>query len=101
VPYHLVITLRWKGKLNYGRSEENAMPDNKPMPPTFLIAAVVLFGLGVVYLFNLYPLRNDKFAIFLVSLFIAVMLLPMLKYLKFFDLIELRRSYKALEKQKR
>lgn len=76
------------------------MPENKPLPPTFIIAAIGLFALCVTYLFGLYPVRNDNFAIFLVSLFIALMLIPMLKYLKFFDLVELRRSYKALEKKK-
>jgi hypothetical protein len=74
------------------------MPEIKSLPPTFIIAATVLACLGVIYLFKLYPIASDKFAIFLISLFVAVMLIPMLKYLKIFDLIEMRRSLKMQKK---
>ncbi len=73
---------------------------DKPLPATFIIAAIVLALLGVIHIFKLYPIATDNFSIFLVSLFVALMLLPMLKYLKFFNLVELRKSYKALEKRK-
>ena len=75
------------------------MPEKKPLPATFIIAATALAALCVLYLFGIVPLRNDNFAIFLISLFVAIMLIPMLKHLRFFDLIELRRSY-ALQKKK-
>jgi len=69
--------------------------------PTFIIVAVVLFVLGAIQLFGLFPLNDSKFSFFLVSLFVAVMLLPLLKYLKFFDVVELRREYKQLQKMAR
>ena len=71
---------------------------NAQASPTYIIAAIVLFVLSVIHLFGLYPLATDKFAFFLVSLFVAVMLMPLLKYLKFFDIIELRREYKQMQK---
>jgi hypothetical protein len=68
---------------------------------TYLIISVVLFTLMLIHLFQAFPLTTDKFAFFLVSLFTTVMLIPMLKYLKFFDLIELRKEYKELQRAKR
>ncbi len=69
--------------------------------PTYIIVALVLFILGAIHLFGIYPLNTDKFSFFLVSLFVAVMLMPLLKHLKFFDLIELRREYKQMQKMLR
>ncbi len=68
---------------------------------TYLIISIVLFTLMIIHIFQAFPLSTDKFAFFLVSLFTTVMLIPMLKYLKFFDIVELRRSYKTLEKERR
>ena len=65
---------------------------------TYVIVSVILVVLMAIHLFGLYPLQTDKFSFFLVSLFVAVMLLPLLSYLKFFDIIELRRQIKILKK---
>ena len=59
---------------------------------TYIIISVMLFALMIIHLFGLYPLQTGTFSVFLVSLFTAVMLLPLLKYLKFFNLIEMRKS---------
>ncbi len=67
--------------------------------PTYIIIAMVLFLLLLIHVFGVYPLATDSFSIFLISLFAAVMLIPLLKHLKFFDLVELRRSYKSLKKR--
>ena len=68
---------------------------------TYIIVSIVLFVLGAIHLFGFYPLNTDKFSFFLISLFVAVMLMPLLKHLKFFDLIELRREYKQMQKMMR
>jgi hypothetical protein len=62
--------------------------------PTYIIAAAVLFLLMVIYVFNLYPITGDKFSIFLISVFIAVMLLPLVKHLKFFNVVDVIKSAK-------
>lgn len=69
--------------------------------PTYIIAAVVLFIIGFIHIFKVYPINTDKFTLFLVSLFTAVMLLPLLKHIKFFDIVELRREYRQLRKSLR
>lgn len=72
----------------------------KRTPATYIIIGTVLFLLLIIHVFGIVPIATDKFSIFLISLFTAVMLIPLLKYLKFFDLVELRRTSR-LQRQKR
>lgn len=68
--------------------------------PTYILLVAILLLMVSLHVFGLFPLATDKFSIFLISLLAAVLLLPLLKHLKFFDLVELRREYKLLKKSK-
>jgi len=69
--------------------------------PTFIVAGVVLFLIGFIHIFKVYPITVDKFTIYIVSVFTGVMLLPLVKHLKFFDIVELRREYRQFRKAMR
>jgi hypothetical protein len=66
-------------------------------PLNYLLLAITLYFLVILHLFGIVELKTDKFAFFLVSLLFVLLLIPYLKYIKIFDLVELRREVKALK----
>jgi len=66
---------------------------------TYGMLLAMLIFLLILHLFNLYQLNTDKFAFFLVSLLTAIMLLPLVTYVKFFNIIEVRKDTRIMEKQ--
>lgn len=68
-------------------------------PFTYALLGSTLYLLIFLHVFDLVKLRTDKFSFFLVSLLFVLLLLPYLKYIKIFDLVELRRELKALKSQ--
>jgi len=53
----------------------------------------------VIHIFNIYPLNVDKFTFFIVSLFFVALILPAVKFVKFFDVIHVGRDVKLLKKK--
>jgi hypothetical protein len=71
----------------------------KEQPYTYLLVVMTIFLLMTLHLFGIIPLATDKFAFFLVSLVVVILLMPYLRYIKFFDLVELRKEVKSLKEE--
>ena len=57
----------------------------------------LLFALLIMNAFQLYPIKVDKFAYFVISLIFLLLLLPIVRYIKFFGLIEVRKDIAELK----
>ncbi len=66
---------------------------------SYLVLILVVFIVFITHAFKLYDLQVDKYTFFLTSLFFTLLILPAVKALKFFDIIEIRREYKSLKKK--
>lgn len=65
----------------------------------YLGLIMIIFMIFITHAFKIFSLQVDKYTFFLTSLLFVLLILPAVKTIKFFDLIEVRREYKALRKQ--
>ncbi|MEM0230931.1 MAG: hypothetical protein QXW00_01445 [Candidatus Woesearchaeota archaeon] len=66
---------------------------------TYILAVVTVFSLAVVHVFGIMRLNSDKFSFFLISLLVLLLLLPIVTYIKFFNIVEVRRDTRIMEKK--
>ncbi len=68
---------------------------------SYVALILIVFVLFVTHAFKIFTLQVDKYTFFLTSLLFTVLILPAVKYLKFFDIIEVRREMKKLKELKK
>ena len=68
---------------------------------TYGAAIMLLLFLLVLHVFNLYPIKTDKFSFFIISLAAAMLILPLVTYVKFFNIVELRKDTRIMKVQGR
>jgi len=73
--------------------------DNIRIALYFFILALLVVILAL-HMFNIFPLKTDFFAKFIISLVVVVALLPVIARIKFFDLIEVKRETRFLKIKK-
>ena len=66
---------------------------------TYTLAVLTVFILTVIHLFGLFRLNADKFAFFLISILVLLLLIPLATYITFFNLIEVRKDTRIMEKK--
>ena len=60
----------------------------------------MLVALLLMNAFELYPIKVDRFAYFIISLIFLLLLLPIVRYIKLFDLVEVRKDAVGTKKTK-
>jgi len=69
------------------------------MLATYFSLIGVIAILLVLHIFAIVPMQIDRFTFFLVSLLFVLLILPAVTTIKFFDIIQVRRDRRLLEKQ--
>lgn len=62
---------------------------------------LLLLLLLALHAFRIYPVQADFFTKYLIGLLFVLLLLPMVPYVKIFDLVEMRRESRILSVQKK
>ncbi|MEM4282398.1 MAG: hypothetical protein QXU88_02725 [Candidatus Woesearchaeota archaeon] len=65
----------------------------------YAILLSLLLILMLLHLFRLYPIVVDKFTFYIISLVFVLLLLPIVRYIKFFGLVEVRKEIEELRRQ--
>ncbi|HII30325.1 hypothetical protein COT48_00285 [Candidatus Woesearchaeota archaeon CG08_land_8_20_14_0_20_47_9] len=62
----------------------------------YFLLVIFLAAMVGLYVFSIMPIKGDKFAVFLISLLFAALILPVVSSIKFFDLIELHKDIRIM-----
>lgn len=65
---------------------------------TYVIAVLTILVLTVLHVFKLFTLNTDKFSFFLVSVLVLLLLIPIATYIKFFNIVEVRKDTRIMKK---
>lgn len=75
------------------------MKPNPVLKYLYAFTVVLVLLLAVLHLFNVYTLKVDAFSFFILSVLIALLLLPLVKSLHFMEVVKLTPGPKIFRKK--
>ena len=65
----------------------------------YIICALIIFSITVIHAFKIYTLNQDFLTKYLLSMLFVTLILPLVPYVKIFDIVEIRRDAQLLSKK--